>query len=188
MSCQWLERARGPLFDLDAVCSAGGEPVDDVLQAITAELLVWGRDVHRYIRVDEEDAGRHLDARRTDDALPAQTGLIEHAGDQISVDRVEVIPSEVTADPGPRGPLDRGAQVPDRKYCRPHARPLVRLERAPHRGAAFALSNASKRARTLFIGSRSRGSLFIFRSSPRAVAPPGPSLPCRPRPRLARPP
>jgi hypothetical protein len=37
----------------------------------------------------------------------------------------------------------------------------------------------------LFIGSRSRGSLFIFRSSP-AVAPPGPSLPCRPRPRLAR--
>src|SRR5262249_13216650 len=59
----------------------------------------------------------------------------------------------------------------------------VRLERAPHRGAAFALSNASKRARTRSIGSRSRGSLFIFRSSP-AVAPPGPSLPCRPRPRL----
>src|SRR6516165_6084058 len=48
----------------------------------------------------------------------------------------------------------------------------VRLERAPHRGAAFALSNASKRARTRSIGSRSRGSLFIFRSSP-AVAPPG---------------
>src|SRR5215510_9419847 len=58
----------------------------------------------------------------------------------------------------------------------------VRLERAPHRGAAFALCNASKRARTrsigsrsrgsLFLGSRSRGSLFIFRSSP-AVAPPG---------------
>src|SRR5262249_3464081 len=46
----------------------------------------------------------------------------------------------------------------------------VRLERAPHRGAAFALSNASKRARTRSIGSRSRGSLFIFRSSP-AVAP-----------------
>src|SRR5262245_4845021 len=71
----------------------------------------------------------------------------------------------------------------------------VRLERAPHRGAAFALSNASKRARirsigsrsrgSLFIGSGSRGSLFIFRSSP-AVAPPGPSLPCRPRPRLAK--
>src|SRR5215831_596390 len=49
----------------------------------------------------------------------------------------------------------------------------VRLERAPHRGAAFALSNASKRARIRSIGSRSRGSLFIFRSSP-AVAPPGP--------------
>jgi transcriptional regulator with GAF, ATPase, and Fis domain len=47
------------------------------------------------------------------------------------------------------------------------------------------LSNASKRARTRSIGSRSRGSLFIFRSSP-AVAPPGPSLPCRPRPRLAQ--
>src|SRR6058998_1687294 len=41
----------------------------------------------------------------------------------------------------------------------------VRLERAPHRGAAFALSNASKRARTRSIGSRSRGLLFIFRSS-----------------------
>src|SRR5438132_12763699 len=37
----------------------------------------------------------------------------------------------------------------------------VRLERAPHRGAAFALNNASKRARTRSIGSRSRGSLFI---------------------------
>src|SRR5262245_12734733 len=56
----------------------------------------------------------------------------------------------------------------------------VRLERAPHRGAAFALSNASKRrirsigsrsGGSFFIGSRSRGSLFIFRSSP-AVAPP----------------
>src|SRR5262245_47721721 len=70
----------------------------------------------------------------------------------------------------------------------------VRLERAPHRGAAFALSNASKRARTRSIGSRSRGSLFIFRSSP-AVAPPGPSsffdhlppsLPRAPRYRVAR--
>src|SRR6266516_2986083 len=61
----------------------------------------------------------------------------------------------------------------------------VRLERAPHRGAAFALSNAFKRARIRSIGSRSRGSLLIFRLSP-AVAPPGPSLPCRPRPRLAR--
>src|SRR5436189_2312463 len=47
----------------------------------------------------------------------------------------------------------------------------VRLERAPHRGAAFALRNASKRARarsvglrsgSLFIGSRSKGSSFIF--------------------------
>jgi hypothetical protein len=55
----------------------------------------------------------------------------------------------------------------------------VRLERAPHRGAAFALSNASKRARTWPIGSRSRGSLFIFRSSP-------PSLPLAPRYRVAR--
>src|SRR5262249_46008151 len=61
----------------------------------------------------------------------------------------------------------------------------VRLERAPHRGAAFALSNASKRARPRPIGSRSRGSLFIFRSSP-AVAPPGLSLPTRffPKPTL----
>src|SRR6266478_10235774 len=52
----------------------------------------------------------------------------------------------------------------------------VRLERAPHRGAAFALSNASKRARIRSIGSRSRGSLLIFRSSP-AVAPPPPPGP-----------
>src|SRR5438132_11213000 len=59
----------------------------------------------------------------------------------------------------------------------------VRLERAPHRGAAFALSNASKRARTRSIGSRSRGLLFIFRSSP-AVA--TPSLPRAPRYRVAR--
>src|SRR5262249_24180392 len=44
------------------------------------------------------------------------------------------------------------------------------------RGAAFALSNASKRARIRSIGSRSRGSLLIFRSSP-AVAPPGSPLP-----------
>src|SRR5437660_3978053 len=59
----------------------------------------------------------------------------------------------------------------------------VRLERAPHRGAVFALSNASKRARTRSIGSRSRGLLFIFRSSP-AVA--TPSLPQSPRYREAR--
>jgi hypothetical protein len=51
----------------------------------------------------------------------------------------------------------------------------VRLERAPHRGAAFALSNASKRARIRSIGSRSRGSLLIF-DHPPAVAPPGPLL------------
>src|SRR5262249_6146700 len=48
----------------------------------------------------------------------------------------------------------------------------VRLERAPHRGAAFALNNASKRAArarsvglrsgSLFIGPRSKGSSFIF--------------------------
>src|SRR5260370_24938256 len=55
----------------------------------------------------------------------------------------------------------------------------VRLERAPHRGAAFALSNASKRARTQSIGSRSRGSLFIFDHPP-------PSLPRAPRYRVAR--
>jgi hypothetical protein len=69
----------------------------------------------------------------------------------------------------------------------------VRLERAPHRGAAFALSNASKRARTRSIGSRSRarGSSLIF-DHPPAVAPRSPaspwscSLPCRPRPPLAR--
>src|SRR5262245_4574143 len=67
------------------------------------------------------------------------------------------------------------------RHGRTPARLPVRLERAPHRGAAFALSNASKRARirsigarsrgSLFTGSRSRGSLLIFRSSP-AVAPP----------------
>jgi hypothetical protein len=39
----------GALFDLDAICSASGEPVDDVLQAITGELLVWGRDVDCYV-------------------------------------------------------------------------------------------------------------------------------------------
>src|SRR6476660_6957250 len=59
----------------------------------------------------------------------------------------------------------------------------ARLERAPHLGAAFALSNASNRARIRSIGSRSRGSLFIVRSSPRRRSPPPPppgsfSLPC----------
>src|SRR5215471_20828984 len=43
----------------------------------------------------------------------------------------------------------------------PWQRLPVRLERAPHRGAAFALSNASKRARTRSISSRSRGPLII---------------------------
>jgi hypothetical protein len=28
------------------------------------------------------------------------------------------------SDRGPRGPLDRVAQIADRKYCRPHARPF----------------------------------------------------------------
>src|SRR3954451_22272511 len=60
----------------------------------------------------------------------------------------------------------------------------VRLERAPHRGAAFALSNASKRARarsvglrssSLFIGSRSGGSSFIFPA--RYLVPRDPRLP-----------
>src|SRR5215475_5506705 len=44
----------------------------------------------------------------------------------------------------------------------------VRLDRAPQRGAAFAITRASRRARTRSIGSRSRarGSSLIFRSSP----------------------
>src|SRR5215467_7359658 len=73
-----------------------------------------------------------------------------------------------------------GVCLEQRFQASPHQRPFgmaaprqglpVRLERAPHRGAAFALSNASKRARIRSIGLRSRGSLFIFRSSP-AVAP-----------------
>src|SRR4029077_6084405 len=55
----------------------------------------------------------------------------------------------------------------------------VRLERAPHRGAAFALSNASKRARTRSIGSRSTVSCSFFDNPP-------PSLPRAPRYRVAR--
>src|SRR5215510_12680639 len=58
----------------------------------------------------------------------------------------------------------------------------VRLERAPHRGAAFALSNASKRARTRSIGSRSRatGSSLIFDHPPAVPpAPPPPPGPAR---------
>jgi hypothetical protein len=54
-------------------------------------------------------------------------------------------------------------------------------------GGALALTSASRRARRRSLGSRSRsrGSLLIFDHSP-AVAPPGPSLPCRPRQPLAR--
>ena len=49
----------------------------------------------------------------------------------------------------------------------------VRLDRAPQRGAAFAITRASRRARTRSIGSRSRarGSSLIF-DHPPAVAPP----------------
>src|SRR5262249_40550620 len=49
----------------------------------------------------------------------------------------------------------------------------VRLDRAPQRGAAFALTRASRRARTRSIGSpsRARGSSLIFYHPP-AVAPP----------------
>src|SRR5262244_2513309 len=49
----------------------------------------------------------------------------------------------------------------------------VRLDRAPQRGAAFAIIRASRRARTRSIGSRSRarGSSLIF-DHPPAVAPP----------------
>src|SRR5215471_14300947 len=57
----------------------------------------------------------------------------------------------------------------------------VRLDRAPQRGAALALTRASRRARTRSIGSRSRatGSSLIFDRAP-AVAPapsppPGPA-------------
>src|SRR5215831_12134667 len=48
----------------------------------------------------------------------------------------------------------------------------VRLDRAPQRGAAFAITRASRRARTRSIGSRSRttGSLLIF-DHPPAVTP-----------------
>src|SRR5262245_46467863 len=54
----------------------------------------------------------------------------------------------------------------------------VRLDRAPQRGAAFAITRASRRARTRSIGSRSRASRSRARGSslisnhPPAVAPP----------------
>src|SRR5262249_43223367 len=52
----------------------------------------------------------------------------------------------------------------------------VRLDRVPQRGAAFAITRASRRARTRSIGSRSRarGSSLIFTLPP-------PALPGRPR-------
>ena len=51
----------------------------------------------------------------------------------------------------------------------------VRLDRAPQRGAAFALTRASRRARTRSIGSRSRttGSSLIFDHPPAAAPPRG---------------
>src|SRR6266511_609543 len=54
-----------------------------------------------------------------------------------------------------------------------HGRP-VRLDRAPQRGAAFALASASRRARTRSIGSRSTGSLLIFDHPPVIAPPPSP--------------
>jgi|SRR6266511_4643162 len=80
------------LFDLDAVCSAGGEPVDDVLQAITAELLVWGRDVHRYIRAGGCPFDGSLDVllqpdgrSATDEDVEGDFGVVEAMeGDRIS--------------------------------------------------------------------------------------------------------
>src|SRR5215813_3018880 len=52
----------------------------------------------------------------------------------------------------------------------------VRLDRAPQRGAAFALTRASRRARTRSIGSRSRtrGLSLIFDHPPAAAPPPSP--------------
>src|SRR5215471_10429068 len=57
----------------------------------------------------------------------------------------------------------------------------VRLDRAPQRGAAFALTRASRRARTRSIGSRSRasrsrarGSSLIFNHPPAVARPPSP--------------
>src|SRR5215475_12672740 len=52
----------------------------------------------------------------------------------------------------------------------------VRLDRAPQRGAAFAITRASRRARTRSIGSRSRarGSSLIFDHPPAVAPPPSP--------------
>jgi hypothetical protein len=52
----------------------------------------------------------------------------------------------------------------------------VRLDRAPQRGAAFAITRPSRRARTRSIGSRSRarGSSLIFDHPPAVALPPSP--------------
>src|SRR5207244_10706511 len=52
----------------------------------------------------------------------------------------------------------------------------VRLDRAPQRGAAFAITRPSRRARTRSIGSRSRarGSSLIFDHPPAVAPPPSP--------------
>src|SRR5215813_12742199 len=50
----------------------------------------------------------------------------------------------------------------------------VRLDRAPQRGAAFAITRASRRARTRSIGSRARGSSLIFDHPPAVARPPSP--------------
>src|SRR5215470_19049666 len=52
----------------------------------------------------------------------------------------------------------------------------VRLDRAPQRGAAFALTRASRRARARSIGSRTRtrASSLIFGHPPAAAPPPSP--------------
>src|SRR5215831_11647696 len=57
----------------------------------------------------------------------------------------------------------------------------VRLDRAPQRGAAFAITRASRRARTRSIGSRSRatGSSLIFDRPPPSLSPPPPPGPAR---------
>src|SRR5215831_11525181 len=50
----------------------------------------------------------------------------------------------------------------------------VRLDRAPQRGAAFAIIRASRRVRTRSIGSRSTGSSLIFDHPPAVAPPPSP--------------
>src|SRR5215470_19934144 len=56
----------------------------------------------------------------------------------------------------------------------------VRLDRAPQRGAAFALTRASRRARARSIGSRSRArGLSLIFDHPPAVAPPPSPGPAR---------